>query len=116
MSREPPYYDRCLTCSSSLRLVFQLIEYQRNLTSLISSHLLTTSIPLQTSFPKLEDDVLSEEEWARKRREFDDSQPDDMREERRGHSQLGSPMTPEQAGDEAKLWDAVMLQRRRARA
>lgn len=49
------------------RLVFQLVEYGRNLTSLLTAH----PHPVRTSFPR-STDVESEAEWAARRREFDD--------------------------------------------
>jgi len=52
-------------------LVFQLVEYGRNLTSLLTAH----PSPIATSFPRT-NDVESEAEWAARRREFDEQDAD----------------------------------------
>lgn len=47
-------------------LVFQLVDFARNLTTLLSSHYATTpDAPIQTSFPTAAESELSEAEWAR---------------------------------------------------
>ena len=51
--------------------MFQLVEYGRNLTSLLTAH----PTPIQTAFPR-SIDVESEAEWAARRREFDEADPD----------------------------------------
>ena len=51
--------------------MFQLVEYGRNLTSLLTAH--PTSI--KTAFPR-SSDVESEAEWAARRREFDEADTD----------------------------------------
>lgn len=48
-------------------LVFQLVEYGRNLTSLLTAY----SDPVRTSFPR-SNAIESEAEWAARRREFDE--------------------------------------------
>lgn len=50
-----------------VRLVFQLVEYGRNLTSLLTAYPGT----VRTSFPR-SNDIESEAEWAARRREFDE--------------------------------------------
>ena len=96
-------------------LVFQLVEYQRNLTSLLSSHYSRPSPrPISTSFPTAEDAAISEAEWAKKRREFEDEEMDEI--ENKWYGVLGSPISPEEADDEARRWDDAMVQRRMAKA
>ena len=97
--------------------MFQLVEYQRNLTTLLSKHYAQpTPRNIITSFPKSDDATLSEAEWARKRREFEeeDQEMDEM--ETKWYGVLGSPISSAEAGDEAKRWDEAMVQRRMAKA
>lgn len=55
-----------------LSLVFQLVEFARNLVTLLSRHLaLPNSDPIETSFPTAEQVTQSEAEWARQRAQFD---------------------------------------------
>lgn len=58
-------------CAYSCRLVFQLVEYGRNLTSLLTAYNGT----VHTSFPR-SNDIESEAEWAARRREFDELEID----------------------------------------
>lgn len=51
--------------------MFQLVEFGRNLTSLLTAH----PAPVQTSFPR-SNDIESEAEWAARRREFDELEID----------------------------------------
>lgn len=53
-------------------LVFQLVEYARNLSSLLSSHV-ATGKDVETQWPTLVD-IETEDAWAQRRREFDDSE------------------------------------------
>ncbi|ORX36152.1 protein-tyrosine phosphatase-like protein [Kockovaella imperatae] len=129
-------YDMVKTKSPSIgpnvQLVFQLVEYGRNLTTLLSAHYAQSDPrPIATSFPTAEDVAMSEAEWARKRREFEDSESEE-RSVVEAHSPnavamndartanwccvLGSPMSSEEAGDEARRWDDAMVQRRLARS
>ena len=95
----------------NVSLVFQLVEFQRNLTSLLSAHIGNeTNSPIRTSFPTLAQQELSEAEWARRRKEFEDSESEDE------HSiPMTSPISPEEAGDEARRLDEAMVQRLRDR-
>lgn len=52
---------------ANCRLVFQLVEFARNLTDLLSAH----PSSINTSFPRT-NAVESEDDWARRRREFDE--------------------------------------------
>jgi hypothetical protein len=53
--------------------VFQLVEYARNLSSLLSSHVTTGNKAIDTQWPTLVD-IETEDAWAQRRREFDDSE------------------------------------------
>ncbi|EIW68589.1 hypothetical protein TREMEDRAFT_31601 [Tremella mesenterica DSM 1558] len=65
----------------NVSLVFQLVEFARNCTQLISSHL-SAGLPQPiTSFPTANEVEMSEAEWARRRREFDLAQETDSDEE-----------------------------------
>jgi hypothetical protein len=58
-------------------LVFQLVEFARNLTSLLTAHLAQPSTKrIQTSFPAASNTDETEDDWARRRREFDEDQVD----------------------------------------
>ncbi|KAE8538957.1 hypothetical protein D1P53_005326 [Cryptococcus gattii VGV] len=101
-------------------LVFQLVDFARSLTTLLSSHYATTPNALiKTSFPTAAESELSEAEWARRRREFDE---DDMGEyttdlsttASNGQTAAESCMSAEEAGEEARRLDAAMLARREA--
>lgn len=62
-----------------LRLVFQLVEFAKNVSSLLSKHLArpeNASLRNKTRFPT-RSETLSEDEWARQRRAFDQEQDDD---------------------------------------
>jgi hypothetical protein len=85
--------------------VFQLVEFARNLTSLLLEH----AGNVDTSFPKTSDQGVSEAEWAARRAAFEDG---DMEYEERG---LGSPMSPEEVEDEARRWDEAMIERKQLR-
>lgn len=55
-------------------LVFQLVEFARNLTTLLSAHHLTLpplAPQIQTSFPSAEEVAQTESDWARQRAQFD---------------------------------------------
>ncbi|ODN96522.1 hypothetical protein L198_04237 [Cryptococcus wingfieldii CBS 7118] len=102
-------------------LVFQLVDFARNLTSLLSLHYSADPAEhIPTSFPTSADAELSEAEWARRRREFDESEHLDHSssmgsEGRRLSDESGSGsdcMSPEEAGDEARRLDEAMLARR----
>lgn len=54
--------------------------------------------------------MLSEAEWARKRAEFEAESDDED-----NSGLLASPLSPEEAGDEARKLDEAMVQRLRAR-
>lgn len=59
---------------ASRRLVFQLVEFSRNLTTLITAHLAAhPDTRLDTSFPTANQVQQSEAEWARQRAEFDEA-------------------------------------------
>jgi tyrosine-protein phosphatase len=86
-------------------LVFQLVEYGRNLTTLLTAHLAQPGVnPPKTLFPTTEDAGLSEAEWARRRREFD--------EECEGGD---CGMSPEEVQGEARRLDEAMVERRKWR-
>lgn len=100
--------------------MFQLVDFARSLTMLLSSHYATTPNALvKTSFPTAAESELSEAEWARRRREFDE---DDMGEYTTdlsttasdGQTAVESCMSAEEAGEEARRLDAAMLARREA--
>jgi len=55
----------------TISLVFQLVEYGRNLTALLTAH----PKPVETSFPRT-NDIETEAEWAARRREFDEQDVD----------------------------------------
>lgn len=56
---------------ADLRLVFQLVEYARNLSSLLSAHVNGGGKQWATQWPTLVD-IESEDAWAARRREFGD--------------------------------------------
>ncbi|WWD21922.1 hypothetical protein CI109_106410 [Kwoniella shandongensis] len=89
-------------------LVFQLVDFARNLSTLLQKyHLSPDSKRIQTSFPITLDVELSEAEWARRRREFEESED--------GSTGSGSEvecMSPEEANDEARRLDEAMCIRR----
>jgi tyrosine-protein phosphatase len=96
---------------SNLSLVFQLVEFQRSLTTLLSNYVAKSDCQsIQTSFPTLAEQTLSEAEWARKRAEFE-AESDE--EDNTGF--VVSPISPEEAGDEARRLDEAMVQRLRER-
>ncbi|KAL7423284.1 tyrosine/serine/threonine protein phosphatase [Cryptotrichosporon argae] len=80
----------------NVSLVFQLVEFARNLTALLPAHAADPRGP--SSWPTLAD-VESEAEWARRRREFD-----------------VEANSPGGAGDEARRLDEEMVERRKWRA
>lgn len=56
------------------RLVFQLVEFARNLTTLLSAHIASNPFSagaIQTSFPSAEEAAQTEADWARQRAQFD---------------------------------------------
>lgn len=53
--------------------MFQLVEYARNLSSLLSTRMATGGGALDTQWPALVD-IETEDAWAQRRREFDDSE------------------------------------------
>ncbi|KAK4683876.1 tyrosine-protein phosphatase MSG5, partial [Tremellales sp. Uapishka_1] len=55
----------------NVSLVYQLLEFQKSLTGLLESYPEVEAI--RTSFPKKADTEQSEAEWARRRKEFEDS-------------------------------------------
>jgi predicted NUDIX family NTP pyrophosphohydrolase len=55
-------------------LVFQLVEFARNLTVLLAAHLAAGGQDIETSFPKSQDAEMTEDEWARRRRAFDEEE------------------------------------------
>jgi hypothetical protein len=58
-------------------LVFQLVEFARNLTTLLEKHLAANpDASIITSFPKASSTRQSEAEWARQRAAFDDADAD----------------------------------------
>lgn len=124
------------------RLVFQLVDFARNLTCLLSAYLASpTTQAITTSFPSDTNTELSEAEWARRRKEFEESEDGDG-----SIGSIGTPetcdvsslggdeldldnmgmgirvgmvgmggMSPEEAGDEARRLDEAMLLRKEAR-
>ncbi|GFZ48999.1 hypothetical protein JCM24511_06748 [Saitozyma sp. JCM 24511] len=96
----------------NVSLVFQLVEFARNLTTLITIHLETpggAELRGKTSFPTAAEAAVSEDEWARKRRAFDE-----LSEEDEGDGQGGlTPelMSPEEAEGEARALDEAMKRR-----
>lgn len=53
--------------------MFQLVEYARHLSSLLSAHVAMGGKPVDTQWPTLVD-IETEDAWAQRRREFDDSE------------------------------------------
>ncbi|OCF42269.1 hypothetical protein I317_03888 [Kwoniella heveanensis CBS 569] len=111
-------------------LVFQLVDFARNLTSLLSSYLSSASataseLGIITSFPTSSDAEMSEAEWARRRREFDECEDDSSETSACGSGSGGSGsgsgsggsecVSPEEAGNEARRLDEAMLIRRAMR-
>ncbi|WVF70441.1 hypothetical protein IAT40_005231 [Kwoniella sp. CBS 6097] len=103
-------------------LVFQLVDFARNLTSLLSSYLSSASataaeMGISTSFPSSSDAEMSEAEWARRRREFEESEDGPSSEVSACGSGSGGSecVSPEEAGDEARRLDEAMLIRRAMR-
>lgn len=114
------YFECRLTNQNPPSLVFQLVDFARSLTTLLSSHYATTpNASIKTSFPTAAESELSEAEWVRRRREFDE---DDMGEYTTdlsttasdGQTAVESCMSAEEAGEEARRLDAAMLARREA--
>ncbi|OXB37584.1 hypothetical protein J007_02636 [Cryptococcus neoformans] len=101
-------------------LVFQLVDFARNLTTLLSSHYAATPDALiQTSFPTAAESELSEAEWARRRREFDEDEmggctTDPSTGASDGETTAEGCMSAEEAGEEARKLDKAMLARRAA--
>ncbi|KAK8846615.1 hypothetical protein IAR55_005701 [Kwoniella newhampshirensis] len=95
-------------------LVFQLVDFARNLTTLLQTyHSSPNSQQIQTSFPISLDAKLSEAEWARRRREFEESEDGTVSDS--ADSESGSDaecMSPEEADDEARKLDEAMVMRR----
>lgn len=99
--------------------MFQLVEYGRNLTSLLTSY----PQSVRTSFPR-SNDVESEAEWAARRREFDELEIDSEEDK----SSLGvegftvSPLLKHQsqqgltAKEEADNLDEAMKIRKKSKA
>ncbi|WVQ83922.1 hypothetical protein IAT38_006066 [Cryptococcus sp. DSM 104549] len=102
-------------------LVFQLVDFARTLTTLLSTYYAahpTASIP--TAFPTSVQSELSEAEWARRRREFEESENGSASasggsEGSGGRSGSEECMSPEEAGDEARRLDEAMVARRAGR-
>lgn len=94
--------------------MFQLVEYGRNLTSLLTAH----PSPINTAFPR-SNDLESEAEWAARRREFDEQEQDQV------HSAGGyaiSPLLEHQtaglgltAQEEADRLDEAMKMRKKSK-
>lgn len=77
MSRKFPHLPPAAISyiANILRLVFQLVEFARNLTTLLSAHHIAhpgSASQIQTSFPSAEEVSQSESDWARQRAQFDD--------------------------------------------
>lgn len=90
--------------------MFQLVEFQRALTALLSEYLADPSHSLKTSFPTLTEQTLSEAEWAKRRAEFDAENNDED-----AGGMMASPLSPEEAGIEARQLDEAMVLRLKAR-
>jgi hypothetical protein len=98
--------------------VFQLVEYQRALTALLSDYVAVPGrTPPETSFPTLAEQSLSEAEWTKKRAEMDEEGGSGELDQEitRGLGLLASPLSPEEAGDEARMLDEAMRLRLRTR-
>lgn len=105
-----------LTPSPLCSLVFQLVEFARNLTSLLASHNMSSE-PLQTSWPDT-DAVMSDAEWIRRREAFDQEEQAESLESLKSMESmevLESLGSPEEAEGEAKTLDDEMRQRRERR-
>lgn len=84
----------------NVSLVFQLVEFARNLSSLLSRHVAQYGRTWETRWPTLVD-IESEDAWAKRRREFgDEPQEEESRRKR------------EEREEEARRLDAAMLERR----
>lgn len=96
--------------------MFQLVEFQRNLTDLFTKHLADGASPKpQTSWPTLADVALSEAEWAQQRQEFEDQDREEAGDGTSPMRLLASPLSPEEADNEAKRLDEEMERRLRSR-
>ena len=89
-----------------IRLVFQLVEFAQNLTTLLSEY----HGDVQTSFPRTPDRGLSEAEWAARRAAFANEEGEIECDE-----DVKGLMSPEDVRDEARRWDEAMLERRSMR-
>ncbi|WRT65175.1 uncharacterized protein IL334_002118 [Kwoniella shivajii] len=98
-------------------LVFQLVDFARHLTHLLSLHQSSPdAIPIRTSFPKNQDAELSEAEWARRRREFEESENGSITSSSNNGSGGGEEcVSPEEADLEARRLDEEMLLRKARR-
>ncbi|WVN88876.1 uncharacterized protein L203_104091 [Cryptococcus depauperatus CBS 7841] len=107
-------------------LVFQLVDFARNLTLLLSAHYLDSpGCVVDTSFPTVAQVEISDTEWARRRHEFDvetesallsnalSLSEGEMSEG--GESGSEGCMSPEEAGIEARRLDEAMFARRALR-
>ncbi|ORY24859.1 protein-tyrosine phosphatase-like protein [Naematelia encephala] len=104
--------------SPNVSLVFQLVEFARNVTTLLCRYPSASNI--RTAWPKREEHEMSEAEWARRRAAFDDESgigngngtedsdgqgDDDM-------AMLASPMSIDEAEEEARYLDEAMRKRK----
>ncbi|WWD08101.1 hypothetical protein V865_006212 [Kwoniella europaea PYCC6329] len=96
-------------------LVFQLVDFARHLTQLLSAH----PTQLNTSFPSNHDAELTEAEWARRRREFEESEngssSPSISTPSEGEEGGESCVSPEEADEEARRLDEEMLLRKSRR-
>lgn len=87
----------------NVSLVFQLVEFARNLSSLLSRHVSQHGRTWETRWPTLVD-IESEDAWAKRRREFgDEPQEEESRRKR------------EEREEEARRLDEAMVERQRGR-
>lgn len=95
----------------NVSLVFQLVEFARNLTTLLTRYLkVDASIRSRTGFPTAEEAAVSEDEWAKQRAAFE-TDPEDP-----ADIESVDVITPEAVRDEAEMLDQAMLERKKGRS
>lgn len=73
MDRSECFVSQIHTQFLTHSLVFQLVEYARNLSSMLSTHVARGGRHIDTQWPALVD-IETEDAWAQRRMEFDDSE------------------------------------------
>ncbi|WVR04350.1 hypothetical protein IAU60_001351 [Kwoniella sp. DSM 27419] len=97
-------------------LVFQLVDFARSLAALLSAHrAVPDAKPLETNFMSASETELSEAEWARRRKAFDESEDGSEADGQASGDAEVECVSPEEANDEARRLDQAMLLRRAMR-